>query len=43
LDPIAASFGIYNQDWTPKPAADVIEAVIDENDAFLAGGGGIEL
>jgi len=43
LDPIAASFGIYNQDWTPKPAADVIEAVIDENEAFLAGGGGVEL
>ena len=42
-DPIAASFGVYNQDWTPKPAVDVIEAVIDENEAFLAGGGGIEL
>jgi YVTN family beta-propeller protein/VCBS repeat-containing protein len=43
LDPIAASFGIYRLNWTPKPAADVIEAIIDENEAYLAGGGGIEL
>jgi len=43
LDPIAASFGVYNADWTPKPAADVIELIIDENEAYLAGGGGIEL
>lgn len=43
LDPIAASFGVYRLNWTPKPAADVIEAVIDENEAFLAGGGGVEL
>jgi YVTN family beta-propeller protein/VCBS repeat-containing protein len=43
LDPIAASFGVYNANWTPKPAADVIEAIIDENEAYLAGGGGIEL
>jgi hypothetical protein len=37
------SFGVYTQNWTPKPAVDVIEAIIDENEAFLAGGGGIEL
>jgi hypothetical protein len=43
LDPIASSFGVYNADWTPKPAADVIELIIDENEAYLAGGGGIEL
>jgi VCBS repeat-containing protein len=43
LDPIAASFGVYNADWTPKPAAGVIELIIDENEAYLAGGGGIEL
>jgi len=43
LDPIAASFGVYNSDWTPKPAVDVIEWIIQENEAFLAGGGGIEL
>jgi hypothetical protein len=35
--------GVYHQDWTEKPAVNVIEAVIDENEAFLAGGGGIEL
>jgi hypothetical protein len=43
LDPIAASFGVYRLNWTPKPAADTIELIIDENDAFLNGGGGIEL
>jgi large repetitive protein len=43
LDPIAASFGVYRLDWTAKPAVGVIETVIDENQAFLAGGGGIEL
>jgi VCBS repeat-containing protein/YVTN family beta-propeller protein len=43
LDPIQASFGVYRLNWTPKPAADVIEAIIDENEAYLAGGGGIEL
>jgi hypothetical protein len=43
LDPIAASFGIYNLNWTPKKAVSTIEAIIDENKAFLAGGGGIEL
>ena len=35
-----ATFGVYRQDWTEKPAVRVIEAVIDENGAFLAGGGG---
>jgi len=43
LDPAAASFGVYRQDWSPKPAVGVIETVIDENEAYLAGGGGIEL
>lgn len=43
LDPIAASFGVYRLNWTPKPAADAIELIIDENEAFLNGGGGIEL
>jgi hypothetical protein len=37
------SFGVYRQDWTAKPAVGVIETVIDENEAYLAGGGGIEL
>jgi hypothetical protein len=37
-----ATFGVYRLDWTEKPALDVIEAVIDENEAVLAGGGGIE-
>jgi VCBS repeat-containing protein len=43
LDPIAASFGMYRQNWTARPAVGVIETVIDENQAYLAGGGGIEL
>ena len=43
LDPAAASFGVYRLDWSPKPAVGVIETVIDENEAYLAGGGGIEL
>jgi hypothetical protein len=43
LDPVAGSFGVYRLDWTAKPSADVIETVIDENEAYLAGGGGIEL
>jgi VCBS repeat-containing protein len=43
LDPATASFGVYRLDWTAKPAVGVIETVIDENEAFLAGGGGIEL
>jgi large repetitive protein len=42
-DPTSASFGVYRLDWTAKPAVGVIETVIDENQAFLAGGGGIEL
>ncbi len=42
-DPAAASFGIYRLNWTPKPAVGVIETVIDENEAFLGGGGGIDL
>jgi hypothetical protein len=43
FDLVSASFGVYHQDWTEKPAVDAIEAVIDENQAYLAGGGGIEL
>jgi hypothetical protein len=39
----SATFGVYRQDWTAKPSVGVIEAVIDENEAYLAGGGGIEL
>jgi hypothetical protein len=42
-DRFTASFGIYRQNWTPKPVVGVIETVIAENEAFLAGGGGIEL
>jgi hypothetical protein len=42
-DPAAGSFGVYRQDWTAKPAVGVIETVIDENQAAIAGGGGIEL
>ena len=43
LDLVQGTFGVYHQDWTEKPAVGVIESVIAENDAFLAGGGGIEL
>lgn len=43
FDLAQGTMGVYRQDWTPKPAVDVIEAVIDENEAYLAGGGGIEL
>jgi hypothetical protein len=43
FDLIQASFGVYHQDWTEKPAVGVIESVIDENEALLADGGGIEL
>ncbi len=42
-DPATLSFGVYRTNWTPKPAVGVIETVIDENEAFLAGGGGIDL
>jgi hypothetical protein len=43
LDLVQGTFGVYHQDWTAKPAVGVIESVIDENEAFIAGGGGIEL
>jgi hypothetical protein len=43
LDPVAASFGIYNLNWTPKQAVNTIVSIIEENESFLAGGGGIEL
>jgi hypothetical protein len=42
-DPATATFGVYRQDWTPKASVGVIETVIDENQAILARGGGIEL
>jgi hypothetical protein len=35
-DPIAASFGLFHQDWTPKPALAVVEQVIVENEAIEA-------
>ncbi len=34
-----ASFGVYRKNWTVKPAVGIIETVVDENQAFLAGGG----
>jgi VCBS repeat-containing protein len=43
LDPVAASFGEYRLDWSPKPVVDVIELIIQANLAYLASGGGIEL
>ncbi|MBP1816477.1 VCBS domain-containing protein [Mycobacterium sp. OAE908] len=43
FDLAQGTMGVYHQDWTEKPAVDVIESIIDENQAFLAGGGGIEL
>jgi VCBS repeat-containing protein len=43
VDPAAASMGVYRLDWTAKPVVGVIETIIDENEAFLAGGGGIQL
>ena len=33
-DPVENSFGLYNADWSPKPAVDAVEEVIDENDAL---------
>jgi hypothetical protein len=35
-DPIQASFGLFHQDWTPKPALAVVEQVIAENEAIEA-------
>jgi VCBS repeat-containing protein len=35
-DPVENSFGLYNADWSPKPALGAVEEVIDENDAFDA-------
>jgi VCBS repeat-containing protein len=43
FDLAQGTMGVYHQDWTEKPAVGVIATVIDENEAFLAGGGGIEL
>jgi YVTN family beta-propeller protein/VCBS repeat-containing protein len=31
-----ASLGVYRSDWTPKPAVDVIEQVIQQNEAIIA-------
>jgi YVTN family beta-propeller protein/VCBS repeat-containing protein len=31
-----STFGVYHNDWTPKPAVGVIEDVIDENEAIIA-------
>jgi hypothetical protein len=39
----SATSGVYRQDRTAKPVVGVIETVIVENEASLAGGGGIEL
>ena len=35
-DPREASFGLFRQDWTPKPAVATIEQVIAENEAIEA-------
>jgi hypothetical protein len=35
-DPIQASFGLFHQDWTPKPALTTVEQVIAENAAIEA-------
>jgi large repetitive protein len=32
----SSTFGVYHNDWTPKPAVEVIEEVIDENAAIIA-------
>jgi hypothetical protein len=42
-DPATGPFGVYRQDETAKPAVGVVETVVDENQAAIAGGGGIEL
>jgi Cellulase (glycosyl hydrolase family 5) len=31
-----STFGVYHNDWTPKPAVTVIEEVIEENEAIIA-------
>jgi large repetitive protein len=35
-DPYTSSIGVYRSDWTPKPAAAVIEEVIAQNEAIIA-------
>lgn len=35
-DPIQASFGLFRQDWTPKPALTTVKQVIAENAAIEA-------
>ncbi|SCX32945.1 Ig-like domain-containing protein [Mycolicibacterium fluoranthenivorans] len=35
-DPTQASFGLFRQDWTPKPAVSTVEQVIAENQAIEA-------
>ena len=32
----SSTFGVYHNDWTPKPAIEVIEEVIEENGAIIA-------
>lgn len=34
--PIESSFGLFHQDWTPKPVLAVVEQVIAENEAIEA-------
>ena len=35
-DPVQATFGIFHEDWTPKPAVATITQVIQENEAINA-------
>jgi hypothetical protein len=35
-DDNSSTLGIYHTDWTPKPAVDVIEEIIEENEAIIA-------
>ena len=35
-DPVQATFGLFHQDWTPKPAVNTIEQVLAENEAIEA-------
>jgi hypothetical protein len=36
-DPNQASFGLFRQDWTPKPVWYTVEDVIEENHRLMAG------
>jgi VCBS repeat-containing protein len=35
-DQYTSSIGVYRSDWTPKPAVDVIEEIIQQNEAIIA-------